>query len=41
VVELADFPPHPVTAAVLARTAASVSMAVSGVLFIGRAPVVA
>jgi EmrB/QacA subfamily drug resistance transporter len=37
--ELADFPPQPATARVLARTATSVSMAVSGVLFMGRAPV--
>ena len=35
-----DLPPHPATAKVLARTAASVRMAVSGVLFMGRAPVV-
>jgi hypothetical protein len=33
--------PHPATATVLARVAASVSMAVSGVLFMGRAPIVA
>ena len=39
--ELAALPPHPATATVLARTASSVSMAVSGVLFIGRAPIVA
>jgi EmrB/QacA subfamily drug resistance transporter len=39
--ELPDLPPHPATARVLARTATSVSMAVSGVLFIGRAPVFA
>ena len=35
-----DLPPHPATANVAARTAASVRMAVSGVLFMGRAPVV-
>ena len=41
-VELPDLPPQPATARVLARTAASVRIAVSGVLFIrmGRAPVV-
>ncbi|HEX8714847.1 MAG TPA: MFS transporter, partial [Solirubrobacteraceae bacterium] len=33
--------PHPATAIVLARTARAVSMAVSGVLLIGRAPIVA
>jgi EmrB/QacA subfamily drug resistance transporter len=33
--------PHPATATVLARTATAVSMAVSGVLFMGRAPIVA
>jgi type III secretory pathway lipoprotein EscJ len=33
--------PHPATATVLARTAKAVSMAVSGVLFMGRAPIVA
>jgi hypothetical protein len=38
--ELPDFPPHPAIARVLARTASSVSMAVSVVLFMGRAPVV-
>jgi hypothetical protein len=32
--------PHPATATVLARMAAVVSMAVSGVLLMGRAPVV-
>jgi hypothetical protein len=37
-VEPPDLPPHPATAKVLARTARSVSMAVSGVLFMGRAP---
>jgi EmrB/QacA subfamily drug resistance transporter len=39
-VELPDLPPQPATARVLARTAASVRIAVSGVLFMGRAPVV-
>jgi hypothetical protein len=33
-------PPHPATARVLASTASSVRMAVSGVLLTGRAPVV-
>jgi hypothetical protein len=33
--------PHPATATVLARTAKAVSMAVSGVLLMGRAPIVA
>ena len=33
--------PHPATATVLARTARAVSMAVSGVLLMGRAPIVA
>ncbi|HMH47011.1 MAG TPA: hypothetical protein VK538_04785 [Solirubrobacteraceae bacterium] len=33
--------PHPATAIVLARTARAVSMAVSGVLLMGRAPIVA
>jgi hypothetical protein len=33
--------PHPATAMVLARTARAVSMAVSGVLLMGRAPVFA
>jgi EmrB/QacA subfamily drug resistance transporter len=37
-VEPPDFPPHAATATVLARTARIVSMAVSGVLFMGRAP---
>jgi len=32
--------PHPATATVLARMAAVVSMAVSGVLLMGRAPIV-
>jgi EmrB/QacA subfamily drug resistance transporter len=40
-VELPDLPPQPVTARVLARTATSVRIAVSGVLLMGRAPVVA
>ncbi|HEY2282752.1 MAG TPA: MFS transporter [Solirubrobacteraceae bacterium] len=39
-VELPDLPPQPATAKVLARTAASVRIAVSGVLLMGRAPVV-
>jgi hypothetical protein len=45
-VELVDvdeeelLPPHPATTTVLASTATSVSMAVSGVLLTGRAPVV-
>jgi hypothetical protein len=39
--ELPPLPPHPATARVLARTATSVRMAVSGVLLIGRAPIVA
>jgi uncharacterized membrane protein len=34
-------PPHAASAIVLARRAASVSMAVSGVVLIGRAPIVA
>jgi hypothetical protein len=33
-----DFPPQADSARLLASTAASVSMAVSGVLFMGRAP---
>jgi hypothetical protein len=37
--ELPPLPPHPATAAVLARTATSVSIAVSGFLLMGRAPV--
>ena len=37
--ELPDLPPQPATASVLASTAKSVSIAVSGVLFMGRAPV--
>ncbi len=39
-VEPPDLPPQPATARVLARTAASVRIAVSGVLLMGRAPVV-
>jgi EmrB/QacA subfamily drug resistance transporter len=39
--ELPDFPPQPATATVVARMASSVSMAVSGVLLMGRAPVIA
>jgi hypothetical protein len=39
--ELDDLPPHPATTTVLARMATSVSMAFSGVLFMGRAPIVA
>jgi EmrB/QacA subfamily drug resistance transporter len=39
--ELPAFPPHPATATVVARAAASVSIAVSGVLLMGRAPIVA
>jgi hypothetical protein len=39
--ELPPFPPHPATAAVLARTLTSVRMAVSGVFLMGRAPIVA
>jgi len=38
--ELPELPPQPVSAAVVARAAASVSIAASGVLFMGRAPVV-
>jgi hypothetical protein len=34
-------PPHPATTKVLASTATSVRMAVSGVLLMGRAPIVA
>ena len=37
-VEEPDFPPHAESAALLASKAASVSMAVRGVLFMGRAP---
>jgi EmrB/QacA subfamily drug resistance transporter len=39
--ELAVLPPHPDTATVVARTATSVSIAVSGVLCMGRAPILA
>jgi hypothetical protein len=39
--ELAALPPHPPTATLVARAATSISMAASGVLFMGRAPVVA
>jgi hypothetical protein len=39
--ELAPLPPHPATAAVAASAAAAVSMAVSGVLLMGRDPIVA
>jgi len=38
--EVLSLPPHPVNAAVAASVATSVSMAVSGVLLIVRAPVV-
>jgi hypothetical protein len=38
VVSELDFPPQADSARLLASTAASVSMAVSGVLFMGRAP---
>jgi hypothetical protein len=38
--ELPDLLPHPATATALARMAAVVSMAVSGVLLMGRAPIV-
>jgi hypothetical protein len=38
VVEEPDLPPQADSATLLASTAASVSMAVSGVLFMGRAP---
>jgi hypothetical protein len=41
VVEEPDLPPQADRATLLARTAASVSMAVSGVLFMGRAPFIA
>jgi hypothetical protein len=37
-VEEPDFPPQADSAKLLASTAASVSIAVSGVLFMGRAP---
>jgi uncharacterized membrane protein len=39
-VELVDLPPQPATAKLLASTARSVSMAASGVLLIGQAPIV-
>jgi hypothetical protein len=39
--ELVVLPPHPATATVLARMATVVSMAVSGVLLMGRAPIIA
>jgi hypothetical protein len=39
--ELLPLPPHPATAKVLASTATSVRMAVSGVFLMGRAPIVA
>ncbi len=39
--ELSDLPPQPATARVAARTASSVSMAVSGVRFMGWTPTVA
>jgi EmrB/QacA subfamily drug resistance transporter len=39
--ELPALPPHPATAKVAARATTSVSMAVSGVLFMGRAPIFA
>jgi hypothetical protein len=39
--ELPPLPPHPATATVLASTASSVSIAVSGVLLMGRAPILA
>jgi hypothetical protein len=38
--ELPPLLPHPATARVLARTARAVSIAVSDVRFIGRAPIV-
>jgi len=38
--ELCDLPPHALSATVLANTARTVSMALSGVLFMGRAAVV-
>jgi hypothetical protein len=38
--ELPPLLPHPATATALARMAAVVSMAVSGVLLMGRAPIV-
>jgi hypothetical protein len=39
--DVEELPPHPATATVLASTARAVSMAVSGVLLMGRAPIVA
>jgi uncharacterized membrane protein len=39
-VEEEELLPHPATATVLARTANAVSMAVSGVVLMGRAPIV-
>jgi hypothetical protein len=36
--ELAALPPHAAITTVLARVATSISIAVSGVLFMGRAP---
>jgi len=39
--ELPPLLPHPATARALARMAAVVSMAVSGVLLMGRAPIIA
>jgi EmrB/QacA subfamily drug resistance transporter len=39
--ELPDLPPHPATATVHATAATSVSIAVSGVLLMGRAPILA
>ncbi len=41
VVEEDELDPHPATAIVLASTASAVRMAVSGVLLMGRAPIVA
>jgi hypothetical protein len=41
VVEELDLPPQADSATLLASTAASVSMAVSGLLFMGRAPFLA
>ncbi len=38
--EFPDLPPHPLVATVLVRAIASVRIAVSGVLFMGRAPIV-
>jgi hypothetical protein len=38
--ELPPLPPHPATTTVAASVATSVSMAVSGVLLMGRAPIV-